>query len=262
MGKKLLVLAGGGPHGIMVHLAVLKKFEDNGYQFDEVRGISAGALAGYVYRKVGANNALRILKKSGKIIKQRWFWWWRFFKIDYIVDRRPIEKYLDKIEAESTRIMKDFQCQALNDETGYIETFKNPANYKPVLASAAARPIFDVVEIGGQIYSDAGPVSVIPNYKPEEWDKVVVVIPRPQDSFKRKHGIIRNIIHNFEIHYRREYKKEVINRTKKKNIYFIRPFTDNSSSWFGLDWKVYEEVLHMMGREIEHISNWWRDETD
>ena len=91
----LLVLPGGGPHGIMVHLGILKVLERYDFRFDQLYGISAGAIAGYCYRKVGAALSEKKLRAAGTIIQQRFAWKIRLFNIDHIVRQAPLSNFLN-----------------------------------------------------------------------------------------------------------------------------------------------------------------------
>ncbi len=253
----LLVLPGGGPHGIMVHLGILKVLESYGYRFDQIHGISAGAIAGYCYRKVGAALSEKKLRATGTIIQQRPLWKLRLFHIDHIVRQAPLSNFLNRFTA-SCGYPEGLRVTAYNETLGKLEHFDEPKSHWPVVAAAAARPVFPGVKMGEHTYSDAGPISNIPDYDPRRWKRIVVVVPKPQGEYRKKKGLVGNLIHNWEIRSRDEYDREVTKRLIFPNIYFLTPHINTDQSWFRLNWNTLNVAYRWMLAEQPELSKWWK----
>ena len=222
MKKKIgLVLEGGAMRGLYTS-GVIDTFLDEKIHFDEIIGVSAGALFGvnYVSKQKG-----RTLRYNKKYIKNRnYMGLWSLITTGSIVNKdfayNKIPNELDPFDEKTFQKSKTkFYATITNIETGqpeYIHITNTEKQMDAFRASGSMPFVSEIVEYEGNKYLDGALGDSIPVLKAKEmgFDKIVVVLTQPENYRKKK-----NPSWIAKLYYRKypELIKVINNRYQKYN---------------------------------------------
>ena len=153
-------LSGGGARGI-IHIGVLKAFDDAGFKPVCISGASMGAVVGALYA-AGMKPA-----EMMDLISDRGFL--KMFKLRASFSGFLEMSFLKKVlNANLPETFEELEIplfiSATNLRTHELETFHAGALYKTVLASASIPILFAPIEIDGEKYVDSGIVNNLPAF--------------------------------------------------------------------------------------------------
>lgn len=202
MGKKVLILSGGGGKGSF-QAGVIEQLHNSGWRPDVVAGVSVGALNGAMVATGRAGRLTGLWRNihPGMVYRQRGAvrTGWRYL-LHKVGVKKPTLGYFDNSPLFETlrnnmgnRFITDFYCGSVNISTGVYYDHKGikggvTTNMVPQIVASTAIPlVFDPVTIrkfGGSdsVHVDGGvrhmsPIgSVLKNYEPDE---VVIVTCTP-----------------------------------------------------------------------------------
>ena len=147
--------SGGGARGI-IHIGVLKAFEEVGFKPSCISGVSMGAVVGSLYAAgVKPDEMMELISDKGFL---------KMFKLRASFSGFLEMKFLKKVLNE--RLPKTFEelniplfVSATNLRTHELKTFNSGVIATAVLASASIPILFKPVEIDGEKYVDGGVVN-------------------------------------------------------------------------------------------------------
>ncbi len=154
-----LVLSGGGARGF-AHLGVIKGLLEQGFRFDMISGVSAGAVAGALYGQgYSPDDILRIF------LTTRLFKFIRpatslkgFFRADRL--ETLCQQYLPHNSFEGLGL--PLYVNATDITAGESVFFSEGPLIRPLLASGALPVMFEPVQIGGRLLVDGGLLNNLP----------------------------------------------------------------------------------------------------
>lgn len=218
MGKKILLLSGGGSKGAF-QAGVIEQLYKSGWRADVVAGVSVGALNGSM---VASGQAMRltglwrnlipdmVLKERGAL---RTGWRYLLHKAGV---KKPTLGYYDNSPLFETvktnlgnRWVCDFYCGTVDINTGRYYDHKGNAMNVPwnmipeIIGSTAIPGVFDPVEVrkwggGTSLHVDGGvkhmnPIgSVLKNYR--DIEEVVIVVCKPYKRDWAEENRVRDIV--------------------------------------------------------------------
>lgn len=194
---KGLILEGGGMRGAYT-AGVLDFFMDNNLEFDNVYGVSAGAVNGCSYLSKQRGRAFRVdvnyLEEKDYAGLSCWLKTGDYFGVEFCYNRIPYE--LDPYDLDTfNKFTGNFYAVATNCETGQPEYFRIEDMDKDLIkirASASLPLMARMVEIGGVNYLDGGVSDSIPIYQARKsgCKKNVIVLTRDKAYRKSKNSIM------------------------------------------------------------------------
>lgn len=153
-------LSGGGARGI-IHIGVLKAFDDAGFKPTCISGTSMGAVVGALYAGgMKPDEMMELISEKGFL---------KMFKLRASFSGFLEMSFLKKVLR--TSLPKTFEdlniplyVSATNLRTHELTTFHTGEIAKAVLASASIPILFEPVEIDGEKYVDGGVVNNLPAF--------------------------------------------------------------------------------------------------
>ena len=272
-----LILEGGGMRGAYT-AGVLDFFLDKGLEFDNVYGVSAGAVNACSYLSKQRGRAFRVdvdyleekdyagiscLLRTGD-----------FFGVDFCYNRIPNE--LNPYDKETfNKYTGNFYAVATNCETGKAEYMKIKDMDKDIIkirASASLPLLSRFVEIDGIKYLDGGASDSIPIYQARKMGckKNVIVLTRDKSYRKSKNNMLpvirlkyrkysglikcmanRHIVYNKTLKYIEKLEAEgkvvVIRPTREVKIGRLEKDKEKLTSLYHLGYKdakeKYQEIM-------------------
>ncbi len=157
--KTGLALSGGGARGF-AHLGVMKGLLEQGFRFDVISGVSAGAIAGALYAEGHTpDDILRIFLTTRLFRYIRPAGSFRgFFRSDRM--EKLCEKYLPHNSFEGLKL--PLFVNATDIKEGEIVYFSEGPLIRPLLASGSIPVMFEPVNIGGRLLVDGGVLNNLP----------------------------------------------------------------------------------------------------
>lgn len=153
-----LVLSGGGIRGVM-HLGVLKAFDEAGISIQQISSASAGAIVGAMYSYgYQPEETLKFIKEikvmrslrpslSGGLLKMEVF-------------AHLLRKYIPEDDFSALKI--PLTVAATDFKHGRIKYFDKGELALPIMASSCVPIVFEPVKIGDTIYVDGGLMDNMP----------------------------------------------------------------------------------------------------
>ena len=218
--KTGLVLEGGAMRG-MYTAGVLDVFLENGVSFDEVIGVSAGAIAGVSFVSGQKGRTIRYNLKYCR--DKRVMSFYSLLTTGDLVGNQfcyhEIPERLDPFDNQAFQASPTkFFATCANLETGeaeYIHLTDMNAQIDYLRASASMPLASNVVEAEGRWMLDGGIVDAIPlKFAEEKFHKNVVVLTQPIDYIKKKNKampLIRNRM--------KQYPKVVAAMARRHEVY-------------------------------------------
>lgn len=165
-------LSGGGARGI-IHIGVLKAFDDAGFKPSCISGTSMGAVVGALYAAgIKPDKMMELISDKGflRMFKLRPSFS-GFLEMSFL--KKVLKAYLpDTFEELNIPLF----VSATNLRTHDLTTFHTGIIYKTVLASASIPILFQPVEIDGEKYVDGGIVNNLPAFAcADHCDKILGV---------------------------------------------------------------------------------------
>ena len=192
-----LILEGGGMRGAYT-AGVLDFFMDNNLEFDNVYGVSAGAVNGCSYLSKQRGRAFRVdvnyLEEKDYAGLSCWLRTGDYFGVDFCYNKIPYE--LDPYDLDAfNKFTGNFYAVATNCTTGQPEYFKIEDMDRDLIkirASASLPLMARMVEVDGVNYLDGGVSDSIPIYQARKsgCKKNVIVLTRDKDYRKSKNSIL------------------------------------------------------------------------
>lgn len=229
--RSSLVVQGGGARGTYA-AGVLKVLLENGYEFDEVYGTSAGALLGaeFVTRDQDRLKKLIIELASAKgfIKVQNYFTKGSIFDFDYLLKELPKNKIpFRKEDFYSSKTGFYAVSSCVDDNTVAYFSKEDPNFLKGLESSASLPPYSKPIMINGKGYVDGGILEAVPFEKPlnDNVEKIVVIATREKGYRKKApHKAIKSL-------YKKQY---------RNNRAFQKSLLDN--------YKLYNEQMNLMDK--------------
>ena len=221
---KVGLLLEGGAMRCMYTEGVIDVFLENEIKIDGIVGVSAGALFGINYKSKQVGRGLRYSKKYAK--NKDYMGLYSFLTTGNIMNEdfcfKRIVNELDPLDYETFKNSDtEFYAVVTNMETGEAEYIKiddlKEKNSLEILRASGSMPfVSKPVAVNNKKYLDGGIADSIPIDKIMSmgFDKVIVVLTRPQGYIKKKSN------ETFPKIYYRKYPKfaeAVNNRYKKYN---------------------------------------------
>ena len=167
-----LALSGGGARGI-IHIGVLKAFDDAGFKPTCISGASMGAVVGALYAAgMKPDEMMDLISDRGFL---------KMFKLKASFSGFLEMSFLKKVlNAHLPETFEELNIplfvSATNLSTHELTTFHTGVIYKTVLASVSIPILFAPVEIEGEKYVDGGIVNNLPAFAcAEHCDKILGV---------------------------------------------------------------------------------------
>lgn len=158
--KKIgISLSGGGSRGI-VHIGILKAFDEAGIKISMVTGTSAGSIVGAFYCSGYAPDSIMEIIRDTKLIKyvRPAISFSGLLKLETII---PIfQKYLKKDSFEALNI--PLIVSATNVRQGKNDFLYKGQLIKSILASCAVPVIFEPIKLNNEVYIDGGILNNLP----------------------------------------------------------------------------------------------------
>lgn len=281
--KTGLVLEGGGVRGIYT-AGILDVFMEEGITFDNIIGVSAGAIHAVSYLSGQKGRSIRYYKNYCD--DYRFMSFKSFIKtgdvvgVDFCYHELP-EK-LDIFDNETfKKNTVPFYVVCSNLETGCAEYIRiNDANSQiDFIRASASLPYFSrIVEIGGKKYLDGGCTDSIPLNASQDmgFKKNVVILTRDIGYRKRSEMPLltkllyrkypkfkQALLHRHEMY--NEQAKQVLEEEKNGNVFVFRPETPLEVSRMETDAKkiqlAYERGRNQALENIKKLKQ-WLTETD
>lgn len=216
-----LILEGGGMRGAYT-AGVLDFFIDNNIEFDNVYGVSAGAVNACSYLSKQRGRAFRVdvdyLEEKDYAGFSCWLRTGDFFGVDFCYNRIPNE--LNPYDKDTfNSYTGNFYSVVTNCETGQAEYMKIVDMDKDLIkirASASLPLLSRFVEIDGTKYLDGGIGDSIPIYHARKsgCKKNVIVLTRDKSYRKSKNKMLLPV----KLKYRKY--PELIKRMKNRHILY------------------------------------------
>lgn len=221
---KVGLLLEGGAMRCMYSEGAIDVFLENNIKVDGIVGVSAGALFGINYKSNQIGRGLRYSKKYAK--NKDYMGLYSFLTTGNIMNEdfcfKRIVNELDPLDYETFKNSDtEFYVVVTNMETGEAEYIKiddlKEKNSLEILRASGSMPfVSKPVAVNNKKYLDGGIADSIPIDKimTMGFDKVIVVLTRPQGYIKKKSN------ETFpKIYYRKypKFAKSVNNRYKKYN---------------------------------------------
>ncbi|MDF2478753.1 MAG: patatin [Sphingobacterium sp.] len=159
--KVTLVLGGGGARGL-VHIGVIRKLEEMGFEIDEIVGCSIGALVGGIYAQ-GKMDVLEdwmfnLTKKS--VFNMMDFSWKGLGMMKGIKVFNALKSVIPDANIETFPILFKAVATDLNYEKEVVLDFGSM--YDAIRASIAIPAVFTAVEDDTHVYVDGGVLNPLP----------------------------------------------------------------------------------------------------
>lgn len=268
MEKVGLILEGGGMRGVFT-TGVLDCFLDNGIEFGEIIGVSAGACHACSYiskqRKRARDICVNYIDDKRYCSIYSLITTGDMFGVQFAYHEIPDVLYPFDHETYNSSETKLYST-VTNVETGKAEyhLLKNMNEDIDNLRASASLPFVSrIVDINGNKYLDGGIIDSIPLKKIEEdgYAKNIVVLTQPKEYRKsenkiawlakvlyRKYPKMYNLLKNRHLAYNEEI--EYINEQEARgNILVIRPQESLNVSRIEKD-KTKLEAIYQLGYEV------------
>ncbi|WP_343556212.1 patatin-like phospholipase family protein [Sphingobacterium sp.] len=159
--KVTLVLGGGGARGL-VHIGIIRRLEELGFEIDEVVGCSIGALVGGIYAQ-GKMDVLEdwmqlLTKKS--VFNMMDFSWKGLGMMKGIKVFNALKSVIPDANIETFPILFKAVATDLNYEKEVVLDFGSM--YDAIRASIAIPAVFTAVEEDNHVYVDGGVLNPLP----------------------------------------------------------------------------------------------------
>ncbi|MDM1293167.1 patatin-like phospholipase family protein [Sphingobacterium sp. N143] len=173
--KVTLVLGGGGARGL-VHIGVIRKLEELGFEIDEIVGCSIGALIGGIY----AQGKLDILedwmqgltKKS--VFNMMDFSWRGLGMMKGIKVFNALKAVIPDANIETFPILFKAVATDLNYEKEVVLDFGSM--YDAIRASIAIPAVFTAIEDDTHVYVDGGVLNPLPINHVTKKENIIVAV--------------------------------------------------------------------------------------
>ncbi len=154
-----LVLSGGGARGF-AHLGVIKGLLEQGFRFDMISGVSAGAVAGALYAQGYSPDAILDIFLTTRLFKfiRPATNFKGFFRSDRM--EKLCELYLPHNSFEGLKL--PLYVSATDIQAGQTVFFSEGPLIRPLLASGSVPVMFEPVQIGGRLLVDGGVLNNLP----------------------------------------------------------------------------------------------------
>lgn len=192
MVKSFLALSGGGDRGcvligMLTELYHMKRLPS--IQWEEVAGISAGALVGSLIAQTDDQNyeekvkqAKSIFLSGGFHVVENWVWGGQIINLldallyhESVFQNAPMKQLIQN-NFKKTNLKRKLHVGAYNKTTCMYESFNatHPEFEHAIMASASVPVVLPSVEIDGSRYEDGGMRHLIPVIEIENWIKKTV----------------------------------------------------------------------------------------
>ena len=175
-----LVLSGGGARGIS-HLGILEALTAQGFKYDIVSGVSAGAIAGaFLCKGYHPREVLEIIQKTSLFKTMRPAFSWRSL-LSLEGAKAELIKYFPENSFESLQI--PFRVTTTDIGRGKVKVYKKGELITPILASCAIPVIFEPIRIRSRVLVDGEVMDNLP-VEPirKKVDRVVALHCNPIDA--------------------------------------------------------------------------------
>lgn len=200
--KTVFVLEGGAMRGLY-SAGVLDTFLQNNISTNAIYGVSAGALFGINFKSKQIGRAIRYNLKYAH--EKNYMGLYSLVTTGDIMNKEfcfnKLVNELDKFDFETfDNSPIDFFAVVSNVETGKAEylKIKNAKKDLEILRASGSMPFVSrLVEVNNKKYLDGAITDPIPFQKAldEGYEKIVVVLTRPQNYKKRKENLPYNLVY-------------------------------------------------------------------
>lgn len=200
--KTVFVLEGGAMRGLY-SAGVLDTFLQNNISTNAIYGVSAGALFGINFKSKQIGRAIRYNLKYAH--EKNYMGLYSLVTTGDIMNKEfcfnKLVNELDKFDFETfDNSPIDFFAVVSNVETGKAEylKIKNAKKDLEILRASGSMPFVSrLVEVNNKKYLDGAITDPIPFQKAldEGYEKIIVVLTRPQNYEKRKENLPYNLVY-------------------------------------------------------------------